>query len=56
MADSPAFNPPNMQPKDTDPMVSKVDMKNTQWGFREGQAPPMNQEAVPAISHIRNGQ
>lgn len=54
MPDSPAFNPPALQPKDTDPMVMKVNVKEVEWAARESQQPSMRQE-LP-ISHVRNGQ
>ena len=53
MADSPAFNPPSIQPKDNDPQVMKVPMANTDWGFRSSQAPAMRME-LP-VSHVKNG-
>lgn len=58
MADqSPAFNPPNVTVKDTDPMVSKVPMKDTDWGFRSGQAPSFKTDSSqPPIQHITNGR
>lgn len=54
MPDSPAFNPPNLQPKDTDPMVSKVPMKDTDWGMRASQQPPMRAENM-GLKHVPNG-
>lgn len=54
MADSPAFNPPNLQPKDTDPMVIKVPMNETDWAARMGSQPPMKQD-LP-VSHVPNGR
>lgn len=53
MPDSPAFNPPAGQPRDTDPMVMKVPMASTDWGFRSSQAPDMKQD-LP-VSHVKNG-
>lgn len=54
MADSPAFNPPNLQPKDTDPMVIKVPMMEMPWGARMGEQPAMIQE-LP-VSHVPNAK
>ncbi len=56
MADSPAFNPPQGTVKDTDPMVQKVKMSATEWGFRESQARmvPTDSPATGPISHIPN--
>lgn len=51
MADSPAFNPPNMQPMDNDPLVIKVTMKEVEWGNRMSQQPPMKED-LP-IAHIK---
>jgi hypothetical protein len=56
MADSPAFNPPGLVPKDTDPMVSKVSMKTVEYGNRESQQPVMNHDGVGPISRIPNGR
>lgn len=53
MADSPAFNPPNMQPKDTDPLVVKVAMDQVEWGNRQSAQPALKQD-LP-ISHVKNG-
>lgn len=58
MADSsPAFNtPPGAgQVKDTDPMVMKVPMDKTDWGFRKSQTPAM-QDGLPPINHVPNGR
>jgi hypothetical protein len=52
---SPAFNPPMGAPKPTDPMVEKVAMDRTDWGFRKGQAPAF-QNGLPPISHVSNGR
>lgn len=55
MADnSPAFNPPMGTVKDNDPLVSKVPMDKTDWGFRKEQQPAF-QDGMPPISHVRNG-
>lgn len=57
MADeSPAFNPPSTTVKDTDPMVSKVAMDRTDWGFRKEQAPSFNGDSLPPIQHVGNGR
>lgn len=54
MATSPAFNPPSVQPKDTDPMVIKVPMKETEWANRSSQQPSMRAERM-ALKHVPNG-
>lgn len=54
MPDSPAFNPPNVQPKDTDPMVLKVPMKETDWANRASQQPAMRAERM-TLKHVPNG-
>lgn len=53
MADSLAFNPPNLQPVDNDPMVIKVNMKETDWGNRMSAQPDLKQD-LP-ISHVKTG-
>lgn len=53
---SPAFNPPQGTVKDNDPMVSKVAMTDTDWGFRKSQSPPMDGSATGPIVHVPNGR
>lgn len=53
---SPAFNPPMGTVKDNDPMVSKVPMDKTDWGFRKGAAPALDGSATGPISHVGNGK
>ena len=54
MPDSPAFNPPSLQPKDTDPMVIKVPMKEVDWGNRSSQQPSMRAERM-SLKNLPNG-
>jgi hypothetical protein len=56
MADSPAFNPTSIQPKDTDPMIAKVPMDKTDWGFRKEATPSFKENVLPPISHVSNGR
>lgn len=57
MADqSPAFAQPAIQPKDNDPLVSKVAMDRTDWGFRKEHQPSFDQGSLPPISHVSNGR
>lgn len=58
MADmSPAFNPPPGAVKDNDPMVAKVSMMETDWGFRKSQQPAFDtSESLPPIEHVPNGR
>lgn len=53
-SDSVAFNPPVNTVKDKDPMVVKVDMTETEFGFRKSQAPAMQTENM-TIRHVSNG-
>ena len=57
MADqSPAFNPPAGTVKDNDPMVSKVAMDKTDWGFRKEHQPSFNSDSLAPITHVPNGR
>ena len=52
---SPAFMPPATTVKDNDPLVSKVAMDRTDWGFRREHQPEFR-EGMPPISHVPNGR
>ena len=57
MADqSPAFMPPAAAVKDNDPQVIKVNMKETEYGFRTSQQPTIDGSAVGPIGHVANGR
>lgn len=58
MADSnsPAFNPPANAVKDSDPMVIRVPLDKSDFGFRASQAKTVDMSNQMTLSHVKNGQ
>lgn len=59
MADSnsPAFNPPmNKLPADNDPQIVRVDLTESEWGFRKSQQGDVLKGNGMTIKHLENGR
>lgn len=56
MPDSPAFDMPMGAPKDNDPQIVKVPMKDTDWGDRMSQQPTFDSSGTGPVVHVPNGR